>query len=112
MSSQIPANDGSESRISLQEERAPSNDGHTGSASAVEPEDDRVGLERGGAGSWQRASKPSTSGGGRPEGRDYLPREVFFGRCGLVFVFFPVCGSAFSRFFPATSSSFRIRLLR
>ena len=36
----------------------------------------------------------------------YLPREVFFGRFGFAAVFLSVGESAFSRFFPATSSSF------
>jgi hypothetical protein len=35
-----------------------------------------------------------------------LPREVFFGRFGFATVF-SVCGSDFSRFLPATPSSFR-----
>jgi len=38
--------------------------------------------------------------------RDYLPREVFFGRFGFAGVCFSVWGSDFSRFFPATSASF------
>jgi hypothetical protein len=36
----------------------------------------------------------------------YLPREVFFGRFGFTPVFLSVCVSGFSRFLPATSSSF------
>ena len=36
--------------------------------------------------------------------RDYLPREVFFGRFGFTPVFLSVCVSGFSRFLPATSS--------
>jgi hypothetical protein len=38
----------------------------------------------------------------------YLPREVFFGRLGLLGVFFSVLSSDFGRFFPATSSSFPV----
>jgi hypothetical protein len=40
---------------------------------------------------------------------NYLPREVFFGRFGFAGVFLSVCRSGFSRFFPATSSSFPSR---
>ena len=47
---------------------------------------------------------------GAPRGRtDYLPRAVFFGRLGLVGVFF-VWACDFGRFFPATSSSFLVSL--
>src|SRR5438105_537982 len=43
---------------------------------------------------------------GAPRGRtDYFPRAVFFGRLGLVGVFF-VWACDFGRFFPATSGSF------
>ena len=41
---------------------------------------------------------------------DYLPREVFFGRLGLVGVFFSVWACDFERFFPATSGSFPVSL--
>jgi hypothetical protein len=40
------------------------------------------------------------------EPRYYLPREVFFARFDFADVFLGVCGSDFSRFFPATSNSF------
>jgi 'Cold-shock' DNA-binding domain len=40
---------------------------------------------------------------------NYLPREVFFGRFGFAGVLLSVCRSGFSRFFPATSSSFPSR---
>jgi len=42
----------------------------------------------------------------------YLPREVFFGRLGFAGAFLPVCASDFSRFFPATSGSFRLMCSR
>ena len=55
------------------------------------------------------ANAHSPHRGSRPADRCcYLPREVFFGRLGLVGVFFSVWACDFGRFFPATSGSFPV----